>query len=98
MKQTKFNIGDKVEVTNSGKSYLTYDEMADHMKLTRWENGRQIYNGTQVTIIAVEPHLDYTKTIICGVETEFGEQFLMGETGLGLVERCINITPNQEVK
>ena len=86
---TKFFIGDKVKVIDSGTSYTTYQTWADAYGLKNYTN-KEFYcpnNGMVATVIAVGSHLR-DNAILTGIRTESGQEYILGEWGLELVSHA----------
>ena len=84
MTQSKFKIGDKVMVTDEKDCWPYYDEMAELMGLTNWDEGTNPNKNSEVIIINIEQHLDRNELVI-GVRTKDGKEHIMGEEGLELL-------------
>jgi len=85
MIQSKFKIGDKVKVTDSGCIYSYYDEMAGMMDLKNWQPGKGIKNGSVATVIQIERHPEDLSTILIGIRLEDGTEHIISEEGLELL-------------
>jgi hypothetical protein len=83
------NVGDRVEVIDSGYIYISYDKWLEKhavAHLEKWNRGsRRAFNGTQGTIIVFAPHCDF-KEMLCLVRRDNGCLFLIEKRGLKLIE------------
>lgn len=82
-----FEIGSTVVLLNSGKTYSTYNEMAEFLGLTdyTWGGGGPV-EGDVYTVVgsAIHEHAHWGEVV--GIERE-GRQWLVGAKGLGLVSK-----------
>jgi hypothetical protein len=69
--ETKLKIGDKVRITDSGRMYSAYEEMAGIMGLTKW---RPDYGANDMTgvIVSIKKHTTFDK-ILAGVDLGYHE-------------------------
>ena len=85
MIQSKFKIGDKVMVINVRECYRYYDEMAKLMGLTNWNEDVIPDKNSEAIIINIEQHPEQN-TLVIGIRTKDGKQYIMGENSLILLE------------
>ena len=87
MIQSKFKIGDKVMVTNVKDCYRYYDDMAELelMGLTNWNEDVSPDKNSEAIIINIEQHPDQ-KTLLIGIKTKDGKEYIFKEIGLALLE------------
>ena len=85
MIQSKFKIGDKVMVTNVKDCYRYYDDMAELMGLTNWNEDVSPNKNSEAIIINIEQHPDQ-KTLLIGIKTKDGKEYIFKEIGLALLE------------
>jgi hypothetical protein len=86
MKKNKFKIGDKVKVTNVGGVFSTYQEMAETMDLKNWNENERPKNNSIAFIVNVQQHPSFNKTVIYGIESEDGKDYIMSEYALQKVK------------
>jgi hypothetical protein len=81
-------IGDKVKVVKKEKIYPNFDEFAKYHNLKNWKFGRDfkfdVYEQTFI-IKKIEKHLKYKLCILCVIEDENGQEYIIGIEGL---KRC----------
>ena len=92
----KFQIGDKVVVSNRGQQYSSYDTMALKMGLSKWTKTNDVDNRTLATIVAKEIHEDGS-TRLYGIETTNGTQHIISENGLRLHEESNTIKISRDI-
>ena len=85
MIQSKFKIGDKVMVTNEIYCYRYYVDMAELMCLTNWNEGAIPDKNSEAIIINIEQQPELN-TLLIGIRTKDGKQYIMGENSLILLE------------
>jgi len=79
-------IGDIVEVVNSGRVYSTYHNMAKKLGATNWE-GHSVRKGFKGKVIGIgEHHQDHGKMVAL-IEVKDGSQFLIGTRGIVVIKR-----------
>jgi hypothetical protein len=86
MKENKFSYGDKVKVINVGGVFSTYDEMAKIMGLENWDESNSPKKNSIAHIVNVQQHPSFNKTIIYGIKTEDGKNYIMSEYALEKVK------------
>jgi hypothetical protein len=86
MKKNKFKIGDKVKVTNVGGVFSTYQEMAETMDLKNWNENERPKNNSIAFIVNVQQHPSFNETVIYGIESEDGKDYIMSEYALQKVK------------
>jgi len=91
-KQFKFQIGDRVVVSDCGQQYSSYDTMALKMGLNKWNSNRtnSVNNGVVATIVARSVH-DDERVLLYGIESLVGTQHVISENGLRLREESNTI-------
>jgi len=77
--ESKFEIGDKVIVHNSGLHYPTCEELADVLKLGGFKRNRKLYKHEKSVIISMAL---WHGSIICGIKTVGNNEFAINELGL----------------
>lgn len=85
MTQSRFKIGDKVKVTDSGCIYPAYSDMARIMGITNWGKGSELLCGDTGTVINIQEHLALQHVLI-GIRTDEGKEHIIGEDGLESVK------------
>jgi hypothetical protein len=97
-KQFKFQIGDRVVVSDCGQQYSSYDTMALKMGLNKWNSNRtnSVNNGVVATIVARNVH-DDERVLLYGIESLAGTQHVMSENGLRLREESNTIKISREI-
>ena len=85
MIQSKFKIGDKVMVINEIYCYRYYVDMAELMGLTNWNEGAIPNKNSEAIIINIEQQPELN-TLLIGIRTKDGKQYIMGENSLILLE------------
>ena len=85
MIQSKFKIGDTVMVINVRGCYRYYVDMAELMGLTNWNEDVSPEKNSEAIIINIEQHPEL-KTLVIGIRTKDGKEYMMGEEGLELLE------------
>ena len=86
MKENKFSYGDKVKVINVGGVFSTYHEMAETMDLKNWNENERPKNNSIAYIVNVQQHPSFNETIIYGIKTEDGKNYIMSEYALEKVK------------
>ncbi len=86
MAKSKFKIGDKVKVTNVGGVFSTYQEMAETMDLKNWNENERPKNNSIAFIVNVQQHPSFNETVIYGIESEDGKDYIMSEYALQKVK------------
>ena len=96
MIQSKFKIGDKVMVINVRDCYRYYVDIAELMCLTNWNEGASPDKNSEATIINIkqQPELN---TLLIGIRTKDGKEYIMGEKGLELLESSTSDNPISDV-
>jgi hypothetical protein len=88
---TKFKVGDKVKIINSGQLYSTYDTWTGTKVLKNWisDYGRRGKIKDMVgKISCIESHSSkLPDTLLAGVELDNGHSVIMGLTGLEIVKQ-----------
>lgn len=80
-----FKIGDSVRVTDSGKQYSTYDEMALLMKLQNWSSRDGVCHGDIGEVVAIRNHTTWKGTICVGIRVKStGRDHIISSDGLEL--------------
>ena len=85
MIQSKFKIGDKVMVINVRECYRYYDDMAELMGLTNWNEDVSPNKNSEAIIINIEQHPELN-TLVIGIRTKDGKEYIISETGIKLLE------------
>lgn len=78
-----FKAGQAVVVVNRGRTYDTYNKLAEAMRLTKWKNRGMPDRDTVYKVLGSSPHLTSDQVVVA--ITDGGQDFLVGETGLELV-------------
>ena len=78
---TKFKVGDKVQVVDSGKTYTTYVDMFEKMGFKNTERNEFFQQGLIATVFAVSIHGD-NKLPLLGLEAANGTQCLISADGV----------------
>jgi len=78
---TKFKVGDKVQVVDSGKTYTTYVDMFEKMGFKNTEKNECFQKGLIATVFAVSIHGD-NKLPLLGLEAGNGNQCLISADGV----------------
>ena len=79
----KFNIGDIVEIYNTGGLYTTYADMAKLLKLSNWQY-KQDFSArlpSHGNVIAKRYH-ELCDVIVYGIELLNGEHYLFDDSSL----------------
>lgn len=79
--ELKVALGDLVAVTNPGKVYGTYTEMAEAMKLDKWAKYGSPSTEVRAKVIAISLHLKDHNTVLLGIEQD-GKQYVVGQRGV----------------
>ena len=86
--KTNFKIGDKVTITDGGRIYTTYEEMAEKMNLKKWERNPN-FNSKSCN----------GKTgIIVSIQTHFSDNNILAGVDLGEEEIIINVIGLEQFK
>ena len=96
MTQSKFKIGDKVMVINVRDCYRYYVDIAELMCLTNWNEGASPEKNSEATIINIEQQPDH-KTLLIGIKTKDGKEYIIKEKGLELLESSTSDNPISDV-
>ena len=83
--ETKFKIGDKVMVINVRGCYRYYVDMAELMGLTNWNEGAGPDKNSEAIIINIKQQPEQN-TLLIGIKTKDGKEYIMGENSLKLLE------------
>ena len=83
--ETKFKIGDKVMVINVRGCYRYYVDMAELMGLTNWNEGAGPDKNSEAIIINIEQQPEQN-TLLIGIKTKDGKEYIIGENSLKLLE------------
>ena len=78
---TKFKVGDKVQVVDSGKTYTTYVRMFEKMGFKNTEKNQFFQQGLIATVFAVGIH-DDNELPLLGIEAANGTQCLISADGV----------------
>jgi hypothetical protein len=78
---TKFKVGDKVHVIDSGKVYTTYVAMFEKMGFKDTERNHFFQQGLIATVFAVDVHEDDGLTLL-GLQAANGSQCLISSEGV----------------
>jgi hypothetical protein len=78
---TKFKVGDKVQVIDSGKTYTTYVAMFEKMGFKNIERNEFFQKGLIATVFAVGVHGDNELSLL-GLEAANGTQCLISPDGV----------------
>ena len=81
---TKFKVGDKVRVVDSGKTYTTYVAMFEKMGFNNTESNSFFQQGLIATVFAVAEHEDDGLTLL-GLQAANGTQCLISSEGVIMV-------------
>jgi hypothetical protein len=65
--ETKLKIGDRVKITDSGRIYSTYEEMANLMGLTKWMPSYGATNDMTGVIVSIKNHIS-CGNVLAGVD------------------------------
>lgn len=81
-------IGDKVKIINRGKVYQFYRKMFIKMRFRNLNENKVETCRTDVEFIIFgkERHFIMNDIITCGIRNEFGDELLINESGLELIE------------
>ena len=96
MIQSKFKIGDKVMVINVRDCYRYYDVMAELMGLTNWNEDVIPDKNSKAIIINIEQHPEQN-TLVIGIKTKDGKEYMMGEEGIKLLKPSKSDNPILDV-
>ena len=96
MIQSKFKIGDKVMVINVRECYRYYDVMAELMGLTNWNEDVSPDKNSEAIIINIEQHPEQN-TLVIGIRTKDGKEYIISETGIKLLEPSKSDNPILDV-
>ena len=96
MIQSKFKIGDKVMVINVRECYRYYDVMAELMGLTNWNEDVSPDKNSEAIIINIEQHPEQN-TLVIGIRTKDGKEYIFSETGIKLLEPSKSDNPILDV-
>ncbi len=66
--ETKFKVGDKVKITNPGRTYSTYDRMFRKLKFNNTEKNPSWREGTIGVIFAMDNH-ESSKELLLAVRS-----------------------------
>jgi hypothetical protein len=80
-----FKAGQAVVVVNRGRTYDTYNKLAEAMRLTKWKSRGMPDRDTVYKVLGSSPHLTSDMSQVIVAITDGGQDFLVGETGLELV-------------
>jgi hypothetical protein len=78
---TKFKVGDKVQVVNSGKTYTIYVDMFEKMGFKNTEKNECFQKGLIATVFAVGIH-DDNELPLLGLQAANGTQCLISANGV----------------
>jgi hypothetical protein len=78
---TKFKVGDKVQVVDSGKTYTTYVRMFEKMGFKNTERNEFFQKGLIATVFAVDVHEENELSLL-GLEAANGTQCLISAGGV----------------
>lgn len=78
--ELKFVLGQQPTVVNSGKTYSSYEGMAELMRLTKWAKWRTPHEGSVGTVVAISKH-EQADAILIGVSID-GKEYIIGQDGL----------------
>ena len=78
---TKFKVGDKVHVIDSGKTYTTYVAMFEKMRFKDTRKNSFFPAGLIATVFAVAEHEDNGLTLL-GLQAANGTQCLISSDGV----------------
>lgn len=89
----KFKVGDKVKVVNNGTTYTLYDFAARELGLKNWNKRNTPDNGLVGTILSTFSD----SREIYGIRIDStGEEYVIGEKGLGIYTGEYNLTLTPE--
>lgn len=91
--ENKFSIGDIVTINSADEVYGYYEEMAKKMQLSNWKKGHYPFIPSKGIVVAASKHTSRDDAIVYGVSVN-GEDFLVDEQGLSLVESVVTINDN----
>lgn len=80
----KFNIGDKVKIVNSGQTYSTYADKFIELGFKNEINNPGLPHGTVGTVFGTS--FDRSERKIYAIRTRKGEEVLIGEPGIEIVD------------
>ena len=83
------NVGDRVRITDPGKTYNTYDTMFKIMKFINKKLNKFSYKEDVGIIFSIANHLRDDNRLLCGVNLLNGEQCLIDLDGLELIKEEI---------
>jgi len=78
---TKFKVGDKVRVVDSGKTYTTYVAMFEKMGFNNTESNSFFQQGLIATVFAIDVHEDNELPLL-GIQAANGTQCLISVNGV----------------
>ena len=96
MTQSKFKIGDKVMVINVRDCYRYYVDIAELMCLTNWNEGASPDKNSEAIIINIEQQPEQN-TLLIGIKTKDGKEYIIKEKGLELLESSTSDNPISDV-
>lgn len=77
------NVGDIVEVVDTGKVYATYREWAAHFALYNFVSKDNPKAGVMYKVVAVAPHLDHYVRMLLGLEDlTTGQHYIIEDKGV----------------
>ena len=84
-------IGTEVKIVNDGKIYTTYSDMFEIMGFkNKSENVNPQRGEFWKTFTAARLHPDKDSRILVGIENEYGDQLLIGVSGLYVPESTVD--------
>lgn len=78
---TKFKVGDKVQVVDSGKTYTTYVRMFEKMGFKNTERNELFHKGLIATVFVADVH-EENELPLLGLEAANGTQCLISADGV----------------
>ena len=85
VEETKFKIGDKVEIVAEGQCCDRYKEKASELELVNWKDGVVPTRGSEGYVVAISPYNIEDYGTLCAVQTNTG-CYLMLEDGIAPVK------------
>lgn len=90
MKVTELKVGKHIRITNPGRSYTTYNKMAENLGAARYAYGLTPDKGTRAFIQAWDVHDDKEDIVVLVESPRNMLQYLIGVEGLTEIPRNNN--------
>jgi hypothetical protein len=87
-RDTSIPIGSFIRITDTGQVYTHFQEMANHMGMTRFEDGSDLLanaHDTLAQVVGKGVHYRESDGELLGVELQDGRQGLIGIKGVTLI-------------